>query len=248
MLVSKPMENAGFLGAFSERTGGESAEPFSSLNVSYSVGDDGGAVADNRRRLIEGLGSPPFAVAGLVHGPRLIRVGRKRAEAGFRGPGDTVAGADGLFTQTPGIALAVTCADCVPLVLASPKQGLAAVVHAGWRGMAAGIIDGAARLFEDPQDVRVAIGPSIGPCHYEVGEDVALAVAAAYESGAVTERRKGRLYLDLAATARAALRAIGVRKVEDTGLCTACERRRFFSHRRDGATGRQLALAMRLDV
>jgi copper oxidase (laccase) domain-containing protein len=97
-----------------------------------------------------------------------------------------------------------------------------------------------------PADVRIAIGPAIGPCHYAVGEDVALAVSAGTETGAVTTRRDGQLYLDLIATARAELRSGGFRKVEDTGLCTACESKRFFSHRRDeGITGRQAGIAMR---
>ncbi len=245
-LVSSTLEDVGFLAAFSERTGGSSADPFASLNVSFTVGDDPRSVAANRRRLAGGLMASPFAVAGLVHGPRIHPVGRKRAGAGFDGPGGVVAGSDGLYTSTPGISLAVTLADCVPLVMASPSEGRVAVVHAGWRGMAAGIIQRAAALFAEPREVRVAIGPSIGPCHYEVGEDVALAVAAASAAGAVTERRGGRLYLALLGTARGVFRAAGIRRVEDTGLCTACEGRRFFSHRRDGRTGRQAAVAMRL--
>ncbi len=131
--------------------------------------------------------------------------------------------------------------------MASPGQGTVAAVHAGWRGLAAGILQRAAALFEDPADVRVAIGPAIGPCHYEVGEDVALSVAAAFDVGAVTERRGGKLYLDLAGTARAAFRSWGFRKVEGAELCTAHQRARFYSYRRDGGTtGRQAAIAMRL--
>ena len=102
-----------------------------------------------------------------------------------------------------------------------------------------------AALFDDPKQVRAAIGPTIGPCHYEVGGDVALAVSAGSSAGAVTEERDGRLFLDLVATARRILRAEGVTKVEDTGLCTASEPERFFSYRRDGVTGRQLALVVR---
>ncbi len=245
-LVSSTLEDLGFLAAFSERGGGASREPFSSLNVSYSVGDDPLAVASNRARLTDGLGIPAFAVAGLVHGAKLSAVGRKRAGAGFDDPDGVVGGADGLFTASSGIAVAVTTADCVPLVLASPGEGRVTVVHAGWRGIASGIVQRAAALFVQPQDVRVAIGPSIGPCHYEVGEDVAIAVAAASEAGAVTERRRGKRYVDLAATALAILRADGIGKVEEAGICTACEGRRFFSHRRDGTTGRHAALAMRL--
>jgi copper oxidase (laccase) domain-containing protein len=133
----------------------------------------------------------------------------------------------------------------MPMILASEGEPLLAVVHAGWRGFASGIVAEGAALFEDPDRVRAAIGPTIGPCHFEVGEDVALAVSAGSEAGAVTEKRDGSIFLDLVATAKRVLRSAGVRRVDETGLCTACERDRFFSYRRDGVTGRQLALAMR---
>ena len=246
-LVPTTLERIGVLAAFSERPGGASRGPFAGLNVSYGVGDDAAAVAKNRDRLKEGLGIPAFAVAGLSHGRKLMRVGTKRAGAGFHGPKEAIPGVDGLFTASAGISLAVTMADCVPVVMASEADPYVAVVHAGWRGIAAGVIASVAGLFSEPRNVHVAIGPAIGPCHYEVGEDVALAVASASGAGATAERRNGRLYLDLVATVRGMLREVGVRKVEDTGLCTACERSRFFSHRRDGGvTGRQAAVVMRL--
>jgi hypothetical protein len=118
-------------------------------------------------------------------------------------------------------------------------------MHAGWRGLASGALQRAAAWYPDRREVRVALGPAIGPCHYEVGEDVALAVSAGSPAGAVTARRGGRWFLDLAGTSRAILRAEGIRRVEDAEVCTACEERRFFSFRRDGTTGRHLALAAR---
>ena len=145
----------------------------------------------------------------------------------------------------PDTEIAIQTADCMPLVLASSEEPLITVVHAGWRGFAAGIVEAGANLFGNPKTVRAAIGPTIGPDHYEVGEDVALAVSAGSSAAAVTETRDGKLFLDLPATAKRVLRAAGVTKVEDTGLCTACEPDRFFSHRRDGVTGRQVAVAMR---
>lgn len=244
-LVSRALEEAGFLAAFSERTGGVSEGPYRSLNLSLSVGDDPARVGENRSRLAGGLAVRPFALGEQAHGARLVRVGSGRAGAGFHG-GPPLAGADGLVTASVGVALGVLVADCLPVVLASPAEGLVAVIHVGWRGLAAGIVQRAASLFERPRDVRVAIGPAIGPCHYEVGEDVALAVAAGSEAGAVTERRGGRRYLDLLETARLVLRARGLRRVEGTGLCTACHPNRFFSHRRDGVTGRQAGVAVRL--
>jgi purine-nucleoside/S-methyl-5'-thioadenosine phosphorylase / adenosine deaminase len=246
-LVSSDLEDIGVLGAFTERGGGDSSAPFDSLNASFSVGDDPAAVRANRRRIVEGLGVPPFAIAALVHGDYLVRVGSKRAGAGFEDPAESIAGADGLLATGVGVSLAVTSADCVPLVFASPSEPTIAVVHAGWQGFAAGIIARTAAAFERTSDLHVAIGPAIGPCHYEVGEDVALAVASGSDAGAVASRREGRTVLDLVATARGILKAAGVRRIEDTGLCTACEGRRFYSHRRDGASGRQAAVAMRLD-
>ena len=247
VLVSDALNRAGFLAAFSERTGGTSKGPFRSLNLSLGVDDDEKHVRENRAGLAEGLDTAPWTMPEQVHGTRVVQVGAKRAGAGFDDDGSRVPKADVLLTKASGVPLAVLTADCMPIVVASSADGLVAIVHAGWRGLAEGLLQEVAARFPDPSSVRAAIGPAIGPCHYEVGEDVALAVSAGTESGAATERRGGRLYLDLVKTARAELRSRGIRAVEDTGLCTACEKERFFSHRRDDAiTGRQAGIAMRI--
>ena len=131
----------------------------------------------------------------------------------------------------------------MPLILGSDDR--VAVIHAGWRGIAAGIVDRAVRAFVD-ESPAAAIGPAIGPCHYEVGADVVERVAAGSSGGAVSERRGGRSFLDLPATVERILRGAGVVSIERADECTACEEGRFFSHRRDGRTGRQAALAVRL--
>jgi YfiH family protein len=244
-LVSEELASLGVLAAFTERTGGASEAPFDSLNVSFSAGDEPERVAANRRTIVHALETPPFTLVHQVHGPRIVRVGGKRSGAGFEPGSPPVADADGMATSSERVPLAVQTADCMPMILASANEALVAIVHAGWRGFAAGVVAEGAALFEEPAGVRAAIGPTIGPDHFEVGEDVALAVAAGSDEGAVTEKRDGSIFLDLVATARRVLRAAGVRKVEDTGICTACEGERFFSYRRDGETGRQLALAMR---
>ena len=246
MLVSTSLERDGFLAAFPERAGGVSASPYDSLNLASHVGDEEDRVRTNRRLVCEAVGMEAFAIAEQVHGARVVRVGAKRAGAGYLDPADRISGADGMATVSTGVGLAVLTADCVPMVAADPKSGLLVVAHAGWRGLAAGIVSTVAGGFEDPKDVRVALGPAIGPDHYEVGEDVALAVASGTDAGAVTERRGGRAFLDLAGTIRAELRALGIRHVEDTGLCTMCEEARFFSYRRDEVTGRQAGVAVRL--
>jgi YfiH family protein len=246
VLVSTALESDGFLAAFSERSGGKSEAPYDSLNLSFAVGDEDERVTVNRERLCRGLGIERFATAEQVHGAKVVRVGVRRARAGFDAPADRIPRADVLTAASAGVAIAVLTADCVPVVAASGRAGTVAVAHAGWRGIAASIVAEMASVFERPADVRVAIGPAIGPDHYEVGEDVALAVAAGTQAGAVTERHGDRIRLDLVATIRAELRALGIRRVEDTGLCTACHDPRFFSYRRDEVTGRQGAIAARL--
>jgi YfiH family protein len=245
-IVSEPLERMGVLAAFLERTGGASAAPYDTLDVSLSVGDEQMAVMENRRRICERLDIPAYSLVEQVHGTKIVRVGAKRAGAGFEPGSPPVGRADGMTTSSERLPMAIQTADCMPLVLASSEEPLVAIVHAGWRGFAGGIVDTAAALFADPKGVRAAIGPTIGPDHYEVGEDVALAVSAGSSAGAVTETRDGKLFLDLPGTAKRILRAAGVTRVEDTGVCTACEPKRFFSHRRDGVTGRQVAIAMRL--
>ena len=244
-LVAEEMERAGFLIAYTERTGGVSDAPFDALNLGYATGDRPEHVRENRDRVVRALGISPFAIGKQAHGTSAVRVDEESAGTGFDGPPSPLGEADILTVSRPGIPVALLVADCVPLALASPDEGLVVAVHAGWRGMAAGIIDAALSAFDEPERVLAAVGPSIGPCHYEVGEDVAHAVATGSPAGAVTERRDGGLFLDLPGTVSRVLRVAGVSSIERSDLCTACERPRFFSHRRDARTGRQGMLAVR---
>jgi hypothetical protein len=246
VLVPGNLEAEGFLVSFTERTGGVSEGPYASLNLAFRTGDRPARIVRNRGRLRAALGIAEFAVARQVHGSHLVSVGRARAGLGFAKP-EARLEADALSVSLPQTPVAVLTADCVPLALASPSEQRAVVVHAGWRGLTAGIVRRALRTFDEPKDVRAAIGPAIGACHYEVGADVALAVSAGSQGGAVVKRRDGRVFVDLAATVRRSLRVDGVRSIEEAGVCTACEETRFFSHRRDGArTGRQALIAMRM--
>ena len=245
-LVSTALERDGFLAAFTERGGGVSESPYRSLNLGLHVGDRQGAVVENRRRAVAAVDVPPFATARQVHGAALVRVGESRAGAGFEDGRTALPGADGLVVTRDRLPVAVLVADCLPIALASPTEGRLVAVHVGWRGLAARIVQRGVEVFDDPAGAIAAFGPAIGPCHYEVGEEVALAVAAGSGAGVITERRDGRLFLDLAATSERTLRAGGVGRVERAGVCTACEPARFFSHRRDGVTGRQALIAMRL--
>ena len=245
-LTSKRLESDGFLVACTERTGGASKGRFASLNLGLRSGDDIEAVKENRARVIAALEIPPFACVRQKHGPRIVRAGPSRKGAGFLDPDEALGDADGIVTTSKGVPIAVLTADCVPVALADPATGRLSVLHAGWRGVAAGILPAALRAYPNPADVRAVIGPAIGPDHYEVGEDVALAVSAATERGAVTSKVGSSLRLDLPATIARILREGGVTKVERAEECTACLPKRFYSHRRDGeGGGRQAMIAVR---
>jgi len=222
--------------AFSTRIGGVSAPPFDTLNLGRSTGDDPQAVAENRARLLQRLvlGAAALATAGQVHGTRAVRA----EAAGLH------ADCDALVTTVPGLALAVTTADCLPIAYAAP--GAVAVAHSGWRGTAGGMPRAALEAVCDaagigPDQVRVYLGPSIRSCCYEVGPEVIDQFPAAARF-----LRDGSQFLDLAAAARIDLAGAGVRAehVFDLEECTACHPARYFSHRRDrGVTGRLWAVA-----
>lgn len=237
------------LHAFSDRYGGVSPAPFSSLNVGLHVGDDAAAVRENRRRLCRALGVAPEAlVAGeQVHGTRVAVVGAEDRGRGAFELRDAVPGADALVTDTPGVILFALFADCVPVYLYDPKRRAVGLAHAGWKGTAGGIARRTAEKMSEafgsrPEDLHAAIGPSIGPCCYEVGEEVARALAGA-GLGIVVEDAQ-RLRADLWAANAAQLAEAGVPRdnIAVAGLCTRCLRDTFFSHRgHGGRTGRMAA-------
>ena len=221
--------------AFTTRLGGVSEPPFDSLNLGILTDDDEGAVRENRRRLSGALGVDPAQVpiSLQVHGAEVIRHERPQSPSPFAAPGSPLPEADGHVVAAPGLTPLVFVADCLPIALLG-RRGLA-LLHCGWRPLAAGILGKGAVMVDATE---AAIGPGIGPCCYEVGDEVRSAFAGLGEG--VAEGRR----LDLAEVARRQLAAAGVEKVEVAGLCTSCERELFFSHRRDGGrTGRQAGLA-----
>jgi YfiH family protein len=229
--------------AFSTRLGGISGEPFDSLNLGLLTDDDPAAVRQNRERLAVALDLTPQQVvfARQVHGTRLIAHGAGSGElrGSFVGshttgePRNGLPEADGHVVREPGPAPLVFVADCLPVALRGP--GGLAMVHAGWRGLAGGILAAAAAAVAG---TRAAIGPGIGPCCYEVGDEV-LEPFAGLGKGIA----HGRM-LDLAEVARRQLADAGVAEVRSAGLCTSCEPDLLFSHRRDhGRTGRQAGIA-----
>lgn len=240
-LVATGLEDRGALVVFTERGGGTSTPPYHSLNLGFHTGDDPSRVRENRRRVERSLGTPPLVTVHQVHGAAVVRVG---TEGPMGGDEAKQPDADAVEVQRPGVPAAVLVADCLPIVLASSEK--AVVVHAGWRGLAAGILNRAISRFGRPALVAAAIGPAVGPCHYEVGREVARAVESGSSAGVVGEGRGDRVALDLPATAERILGEAGVTVVEQAGVCTACQESRFFSHRRDGMTGRQAGIALRL--
>jgi YfiH family protein len=222
--------------AFSDRRGGVSEGPYDSLNLGILTDDDNGNVAENRRRLAAGIGSDPERVAmgWQVHGPEILEWDGPPRNGGFAHVGADLPKVDGHTTTAKGVPLMVLVADCLPVALATPAR--AVMLHCGWRGLAAGIIERGIELFEGDTKPRAVLGPSIGPCCYEVGDEV-LAEFSDLEGVA-----NGRM-LSLNMVAQQKLMAGGVTKIDSVPLCTRCRPDLFFSHRRDnGVTGRQAGL------
>jgi polyphenol oxidase len=227
-------ELPGACAAFSTRLGGVSDGPFESLNLGLRTADEPERVGANRDRLAAATGVDPAGVLiGLqVHGAELAWHDIAPVPSPYSDGVEPAEQADAQATAAPGLVPLVQVADCLPVALAG-ERGVA-MAHGGWRGLAAGIL---AKVAEAVGARAAAIGPGIGPCCYEVGEEV-LAAFADYEGVA-----SGRM-LDLGAVAAQQLAAAGVAEVDAAGLCTSCNPDLFFSHRRDhGVTGRQAGLA-----
>lgn len=236
----------GFLHAFCTRRGGASAAPFGALNFGRTVGDDPAAVAENHARLARRTG---YAVERLFETSQVHGATVHVLEPGASVLATRVVEADAIVARTAGDAVGVRTADCVPVLVGDPETGAALAVHAGWRGVAARIVPLAvARLVEivgtPAARLVVAIGPHIRTAAFEVGDDVADAIAAASEPGVVV-RTGARPHVDLARAVRAQLASSGVPsdRVDDVGGCAYDEPELFHSHRRDGArSGRMLSV------
>jgi YfiH family protein len=237
-------EGKGWRAGFSTRLGGVSEGDYAELNLSLAVGDDAGRVLENRVRLGAAAGFDPSAlvVGRQVHGVRVTVATAAERGRGAHGLDDALADTDGLITDAAGLPLMVSTADCVPvLVAASGPHGPAiAVIHAGWRGMLDGIVARAAlQLRRHGRLTAAVIGPSIGPCCFDVSDEV---------GGDFQERypgtwRGGRVDLWTAAARQITAAGLAAGLIANPRLCTVCDRR-FFSHRRDhGHSGRQAAVA-----
>jgi len=219
-----------------ERGGGGSAAPYVSLNLASHVGDAAAAVAENRRRLriaAELPAEPSWLTQ--IHGTRI-------ADLDVVGPAGP---ADGALTRRHGRVCAILTADCLPVLFAEDSGAAIAAAHAGWRGLAGGVLEATVRaLAVAPPTLLVWLGPAIGPKHFEIGPEVRDELLrgdpgahAAFEVNA-----RGRYLADLSALARRRLERLGIERIYGGGECTYTDGDRYFSYRRDGETGRQATL------
>jgi YfiH family protein len=220
------------------RNGGFSVGPYASFNLSNLVGDEPGCVKHNRALLREVLKLPSEPLwLTQVHGNRVI-------DAFDAGPGEE---ADGCVTGTGGVVCAVLTADCLPIFLCDRRSTRIGVLHAGWRGLAAGVVEEGLRLIQlPPANLLVWLGPAIGPSAYEVGEEVRRKFVDIdkdmAEAFTPVPDRPGHWLADLYDIARRRLRAQGVHSIYGGLRCTLRERDLFYSHRRDGTCGRMASL------
>jgi YfiH family protein len=222
-----------------DRNGGVSGPPYSSLNLGQGVGDDPGDVSANRKTMAASYGLGPEGIAWMrqVHGT-VVRY----ADATW--PDEPREPCDAIYTDVAGLALAVLVADCVPVLVADPEARLAGAAHAGREGMVAGVVPALIEAMTGagarPDRMHALIGPSICGACYEVPEEMRARVAARVpEAGCST--RQGTAGLDIAAGVRAQLAAAGVKAVAVDGRCTR-ESAELYSYRRDGTTGRFASL------
>lgn len=251
LLVSSVLGD-GFRHGFTLRAGGVSEPPFDSMNLGWKWGDRRESVDENHRRLLVASGAGRMFRASQVHGTHVERV---RSGSDLSAVAATQA--DGLCTDASGVGISVHVADCTPILMACPRTGACAALHAGWRGTVAGIAQAGVRVMAEqfgsrPRDLRVAIGPCIGACCFEVGPEVvaeflALDPNARERACIVTGQR--REHVDLRRVQRLQLEATGVlpQHIDVSLECTHCDpENRFFSYRKAGrATGQMVGFVVR---
>ncbi|RMG34015.1 MAG: peptidoglycan editing factor PgeF [Gammaproteobacteria bacterium] len=221
--------------ASTTRVGGTSRGDFAGLNLAVHVGDDPAAVGHNRALLREALGLPAEPLwLSQVHGRNLV-------DAARAGEGTE---ADASFTTTPGVVCAVMTADCLPVLFADLDGRQVAAAHAGWRGLAGGVLETTLARFEDPSRVIAWLGPAIGPRAFEVGDEVRAAFCEGQAEAVHCFRpaRPGHWLADIYALARLRLFAAGIGEVYGGGRCTYSEPEMFYSYRRSRRTGRMASL------
>jgi polyphenol oxidase len=225
------------------RAGGVSTPPFDTLNLGFVTGDAVTAVTENRRRLRAVVPHEPRWLK-QVHGARVLEAEtiENRPEA------------DAAFAREPRTVCAILVADCLPVLFCDKAGGVVAAAHAGWRGLAAGVLDNTVAAMRDtgahPSDILAYIGPGIGPAAFEVGDDVRTAYVSrdAAAAAAFTPEANGKWLADLPGLARRALERCGITAIYGGNMCTYSHPERFYSYRRDKDTGRMAAVIWRDDL
>ena len=227
----------------STREGGASEDPFATMNLGRSVGDEPAQVAVNRERFAAACGASPVFLS-QVHGTGVVRL-----DAADARPGAPVHEADASVTTIPGIACTVQVADCLPVLFSAPEGSGVAAAHAGWRGLSAGVLEATVAALAQasgcrPVEIDAWLGVCIGPGAFEVGADVLEAFGASGDNRIgrrFVPARPGKWLADLAGLARDRLAAAGLERVSAADGCAYRDASRFFSYRRDRVTGRMAA-------
>lgn len=219
------------------RQGGVSSAPFDQLNLGDHVGDDPQAVLDNRQSLLNSLSLvKPAQWLKQVHGVEVVEAYSDQQ----------IREADACYTTEPGVACVIMTADCLPVLFTNRSGSKVAAAHAGWRGLAEGVLEQTLSQFDDPSEVMVWMGPAIGPDAFEVGQEVydrfVDDLAQSPDAFKPSPSHNERWMADIYRLARLRLNRAGVRQIFGGGLCTYTDSERFFSYRRQAQTGRMASL------
>ncbi len=232
---------------FTTRVGGVSKGEFFAMNFRTACADSFENVLENYRIICSEIGINPenLVLSNQVHEDKVVRVGRKHCGNGIL-RANCFESADGLITNEPGVALVTSFADCVPLYFFDPVKKVIALSHSGWKGTVMNIAKNTISAFAEfgsrPADILAAIGPSIGECCFEVGDDVADIFRENY-GNAFIKKYDGRYHVNLQAVIEMQLRELGVCNITKAGICTACNSEWLFSHRKtNGRRGNMIAL------
>lgn len=248
----------GVVAGVASRKGGVSAAPFDSLNMSFSTGDDPDAVRENRRRFLSLLHIPAEDIISChqVHGTNIVPVGAADKGRGALDRESAVPGCDGLVTNERHVPITMNFADCTPLLFYDPVEDVIGISHGGWRGTAGDIAGKTVALMgklygSRPEQILAGIGPAIGACSFEVGEDVIDAFRPLFGDDELralyTEKGNGKFLFNLPGANQKLLLRAGLlaSHIDDCGLCTYCHDDLFFSYRKSGGkTGRHMAAMM----
>ena len=227
------------------RYGGVSPAPWASLNMATSVGDSKESVIENRKRITNCLSLKEDSIYDVwqVHSNRVVFA------TGPRKPDQPHEKADAIITNNPGVTIMMLFADCVPIMMYDPKNNVAAITHAGWQGTVNWIVGETVISMREkyacrPEDIIACIGPSICVDHYEIGEEVAEEVNRSFENTQqILIRKEGKIHMNLQCANRIILQNNGVKRIQNSNICTACNKSDWYSHRAEnGQTGRFAAV------